>query len=462
MRSAPPCCMVYASAGTVTVVIPSAFFLSGVTLIGVFAVLSETHVNDRFEDHYLTVFQVGGHVAIQLGFLLAAPQIGYAFLNVLFLIFGVAALRMTSRQATIAWIADGNGHRPDFPAYPTFPSACRSPPLSSVWPRLLCFILTIGQCAFVGLYGDSLRKKLYKRGAELSEAYKRIEELAELDELTGSFNRRCIMRMLDDEIDRARRIGTPCSIALIDLDWFKRINDAYGHPTGDEVLRTFAITVFANIRAIDRFGRYGGEEFLLLLPRHPRRRSRAPILDRLRAIIAALDWSAFSPGMQVTISAGVTSLKPEENSGYIPGARRRCALHSQGTGTQSHRQRLIYPIFIFRRRRNRRRSVDARMLQDRVDECEVHRYFRKSARRIAGHARARNRRAPRRNPSPGNRPFHQRRGGLFGRTDRAVRRRVPMPDPSHRNLSQGAARQSPGADRHRAACTPFARWRSTI
>ena len=101
----------------------------------------------------------------------------------------------------------------------------------------MCFILTIGQCAFVGLYGDSLRKKLYKRGVELKEAYKRIEELAELDELTGSFNRRCIMRMLDDEIARAHRGNTPCSIALIDLDWFKRINDAYGHPTGDEVLQ---------------------------------------------------------------------------------------------------------------------------------------------------------------------------------------------------------------------------------
>jgi len=74
------------------------------------------------------------------------------------------------------------------------------------------------------------------------------------------------MRMLDDARARAHRKKTPCSIALIDLDWFKLINDTYGHPTGDEVLRTFAITVFANIRNIDRFGRYGGEEFLLVLP----------------------------------------------------------------------------------------------------------------------------------------------------------------------------------------------------
>jgi diguanylate cyclase (GGDEF)-like protein len=302
--------LVYCYAGTISIVIPSTYFLSGLALIGFFVALSETHVNDRFEDHYLTIFQIGGHVALQLGFLLAAPEIGYTFLGVLFLIFGFGALRMTSRQATVAWTLTTMGLAPIFLLTGTpigMPVATSIERLAA----MLCFVLTIGQCAFVGLYGSSLRKMLYNRSFELKAANKRIEELAELDELTGSFNRRCIMRMLDDEIARARRIKTPCSIALIDLDWFKRINDAYGHPTGDEVLRTFAITMFANIRGIDRFGRYGGEEFLLVLPDTPDD-SAARILDRLRAIIADLDWSAFSPGMRVTISAGVATLNPDE------------------------------------------------------------------------------------------------------------------------------------------------------
>ncbi len=302
--------LAYVHAGTIATTIPSAFFLCGVVLIGIFAVLSETHFNDRFEDHYLAVFQVGGHTAIQLGFLLAAPQIGYAFLNVLFLIFGVASLRMTPRQATTAWTLTTLSVAAIF-------LCLRTPigmPANTTPERLaaaLCFVLTIGQCVFVGLYGDSLRKKLYNRGLKLKKAYSRIEELAELDELTGSYNRRCIMRMLDEEIARAHRFKTPCSIALIDLDWFKRINDAYGHPTGDEVLRTFAITTFANIRNIDRFGRYGGEEFLLVLP-ETSTDSAKHHLERLRQIVADLDWSAFSPGMQVTISAGVTTLQPDE------------------------------------------------------------------------------------------------------------------------------------------------------
>jgi diguanylate cyclase (GGDEF)-like protein len=317
--------LVYCYAGTISIVIPSAYFLSGIALIGFFVALSETHVNDRFEDHYLTIFQVGGHVALQLGFLLAAPEIGYAFLSVLFLIFGFGALRMTSQQATIAWTLAMMGLAPIF----LFTSTPIGMPVGTYIERLaamLCYVLTIGQCVFVGLYGSTLRTMLYNRSFELKEANKRIEELAELDELTGSFNRRCIMRMLDDEISRALRTKAPCSIALIDLDWFKRINDTYGHPTGDEVLKTFAITVFANIRDIDRFGRFGGEEFLLVLPDTPDY-TAARILDRLRAIIADLDWSAFSPGMRATVSAGVATLRPDETPDSFL-ARADCALYA--------------------------------------------------------------------------------------------------------------------------------------
>jgi diguanylate cyclase (GGDEF)-like protein len=178
---------------------------------------------------------------------------------------------------------------------------------------MLVFALAIGRCMFLGIFSSSLRASLYASGQKLKEAYRRIEELAELDELTGAFNRRSIMRMLEEEIARSGRHGQPCSIALIDLDWFKRINDAHGHPTGDEVLRTFAITMFANIRGIDRFGRYGGEEFLMVLPNTPGD-AAARLLDRLRTIVADLDWSAFSAGMQVTFSAGVATLRAEEHS----------------------------------------------------------------------------------------------------------------------------------------------------
>src|ERR1700694_3013166 len=166
--------LVYGYTGTISIAIPSAYFLSGIALIGFFVVLSETYVNDRFEDHYLTIYQIGGHVALQLGFLLAAPGIGYVFLSVLFLIFEFGALRMTSRQATIAWTLTMMGLAPVF----LLTSTPIGMPVATPVERLatmLCYVLTIGQCAFVGLYGSSLRKMLYKRSFVLKKHYRRID-----------------------------------------------------------------------------------------------------------------------------------------------------------------------------------------------------------------------------------------------------------------------------------------------
>jgi diguanylate cyclase (GGDEF)-like protein len=304
--------LLYAFDGVISMGVPSLFWLSGLLIIGTFTVLSEAGFGDRFEDHYLTVFQISAHMTLQLLFLLAVPTVGVAFLAVLFLIFAFGTLRMTSSQAMLTWGLTTCGLALVFLAS-DLPIGL---PVTTQLQRaasMLCFVLVIGQCAFLGLFGATLRKILYRRSIELKAAYRRIEELAELDELTGSYNRRCIMRLLDDEIEKSRQTSTPCAIALIDLDWFKRINDAHGHPVGDEVLRTFAITIFANIRPADCFGRYGGEEFLLLLPGTDGE-TASRMLDRLRGIVADLDWSAFSPGMRVTISAGVVTLRDNDTA----------------------------------------------------------------------------------------------------------------------------------------------------
>ena len=317
--------LIYAYDGTIAMGVPSLFWLGGLLIIGTFTVLSEAGIGDRLEDHYLTVYQISAHMALQLVFLVAVPTVGVAFLAVLFLIFAFGTLRMTSSQAILTWGLATCGLASVFLGS-NLPIGL---PVATGLQRtasMLCFVLVIGQCAFLGLFGATLRKILYRRSIELKAAYQRIEELAELDELTGSYNRRCIMRLLDAEIERSRQASTPCAIALIDLDWFKRINDAHGHPVGDEVLRTFAITIFANIRPADSFGRYGGEEFLLLLPDTPGDVA-GRMLERLRGIVADLDWSSFSPSMRVTISAGVVTLRDNDTADTFL-ARADSALYS--------------------------------------------------------------------------------------------------------------------------------------
>lgn len=221
--------LIYAHDGVVPMNVPSLFWVGGLMIIGIFVVMSEAGVGDRHSDHYLTVFQISAHMALQFIFLVSVPTLGIAFISVLFLIFAFGTLRMTSAQAMFTWAIATTCLAAVFLASDLpigMPVATKLQRTAS----MLCFVLVIGQCAFLGLFGATLRKVLYRRSIELKAAYQRIEELAELDELTGSYNRRCIMRLLDAEVEKSQQASAPCAIALIDLDWFKRINDAHGHP----------------------------------------------------------------------------------------------------------------------------------------------------------------------------------------------------------------------------------------
>lgn len=302
--------LIYAYAGAAPFWLGPVYALAGLASVALAILLSETGFTERFSDHYMVAPQSVASMLIMLAFCYVAPEVGVMFLCSLFTVCSFAALRSTPTQTAMIWTAMAVGLAGLF-LLTDKPIGMPQGNPSERFATMLMFMLCVGRCMFLGIFSNALKASLYRSGQKLREAYKRIEELAELDELTGSFNRRCIMRMLDEEIARAARTGSPCSVALIDLDHFKRVNDTWGHPTGDEVLRTFAITMFANIRSIDRFGRYGGEEFLLVLPNLPGD-AAARAMDRLRAIIADLDWSAFSPDMRVTISAGVATLKADE------------------------------------------------------------------------------------------------------------------------------------------------------
>ena len=304
--------LLYAEAGTVPLNIGAAYVATGLVSVVLYLALSETGFTERFKDHYFVVPQLFVGTAIMLAFTYLAPEVGVMFLCTLFLVVNFGSLRSTPAQTAVVWTMMTVGVAALF-LLTDKPLGMPHANHLERFATMLVFVLTIGRCMFLGIFSSSMRQSLYKSGLKLKEAYRRIEELAELDELTGSLNRRSIMRMLEEEIARSHRLNVPCTVALIDLDFFKRINDLYGHPTGDEVLRTFAITAFANIRSVDRFGRYGGEEFLLILP-DTDETSAVQMLDRLRGIISELDWSAFSSGMRVTISAGVAMLRANEIS----------------------------------------------------------------------------------------------------------------------------------------------------
>lgn len=150
---------------------------------------------------------------------------------------------------------------------------------------------------------DAEKTALLGRLREQSEAF---ERQAREDALTGLLNRRAFDEELAREFIRAGRSGQPLSLALLDIDYFKQVNDDWSHATGDEVLRCIARLMRSQCREIDLIARWGGEEFALLFP-HTALPDARLVSERLRAAIEAFDWSRIEPGLALTASIGVAA-----------------------------------------------------------------------------------------------------------------------------------------------------------
>jgi diguanylate cyclase (GGDEF)-like protein len=138
---------------------------------------------------------------------------------------------------------------------------------------------------------------------EQSEAF---EEMSKIDPLTGIANRRELDRALSVEWQRAARSGSPLSVVIGDLDFFKQVNDEHSHAVGDAVLKELATLLVNGRRNTDVVARYGGEEFVLVLP-DTERTAASQLAERLRQRVEVFDWSIIQPGLRVTISFGVAS-----------------------------------------------------------------------------------------------------------------------------------------------------------
>lgn len=300
--------ILFAAIGAAPASLAWIYLFCGVVINALAWGLSETRFTDRLKDHYLTVPWSMASTASKLLAIYLAPSIGFYFVALIFVVLSFGALRSTGRQAALVcgFAVAGLG------LLMLGLDVHIALPMDSAIERaisLFCLFSALARYTATGLYGGELRRMLFERGRDLAEASRRIAEMAQMDELTGALNRRTVMTGLEEEIARANR-GIASSVALIDLDFFKFINDRFGHPVGDEVLRAFAANILANIRSVDSFGRYGGEEFLLVMPGlDPRRAAR--MLDGLRRIIAGVDWAAIAPGLKLTMSAGVCGVTGE-------------------------------------------------------------------------------------------------------------------------------------------------------
>jgi diguanylate cyclase (GGDEF)-like protein len=170
-------------------------------------------------------------------------------------------------------------------------------------------------------------QRLEVRTAELRDTNKELERLSVTDRLTGLFNRLCLDRVLDDELNRSQRYASCFALVLLDIDHFKSVNDSYGHPVGDQVLVDVARLLGEGTREVDVVGRWGGEEFLIICPDTTFEGAMATA-EKLRELVAGHTFAAVG---NKTASFGVTAVCSNDTISAMM-ARADAALYRAKTG----------------------------------------------------------------------------------------------------------------------------------
>ncbi len=170
---------------------------------------------------------------------------------------------------------------------------------------------TLPSVTVLGQQLTSMRQRMKRQQIDLQDAVQRIQELAHRDELTGLYNRRYMLDMVRQHAKLHGRSERPLCLALIDLDHFKRVNDQFGHHIGDDVLRAFAHEARTALRETDLLARWGGEEFLLLIPDTDIEHASRGI-ERFRTRLRHTPITPEAPALRTMFSAGLTQFQPDD------------------------------------------------------------------------------------------------------------------------------------------------------
>lgn len=179
--------------------------------------------------------------------------------------------------------------------------------------NLLMAAIQLPALSFVARRVREMRQRQLEQRQTLESTLDRLQTLLQHDSLTGLFNRRHMNELLDMELKRLARSGRPFCVAIIDIDLFKQINDRFGHQVGDDVLRQFAVLARRHLHPAHAMARWGGEEFLLLMPEQGLDASASEV-DALRQTLADYPWNEIAPGLSVTFSAGLAEYGSQPES----------------------------------------------------------------------------------------------------------------------------------------------------
>ena len=273
-------------------------------------IIFRTGLNLKFPDPSLTVIQMCAAILLTMyGMYFANESRGVLLLvYILILIFGIYKLNTRGFLYVSAFTLVTYGI--DIALLSYFRSD--SVNLNIEYLQWLVLSLVLVAFSIIGGHISSLRRHLRISQSELGKSLAIIKEMSIRDELTGVYTRRHLMELLEHEYHRISRGGARFSVAMLDIDYFKSVNDTYGHLTGDEVLRTVSDVIANSLRSADFCGRYGGEEFLLVMTQ-TNINGALLCAERIRSTIEQSRFPNMGADFRVTVSLGVTEFGGKED-----------------------------------------------------------------------------------------------------------------------------------------------------
>ncbi|MET0068159.1 MAG: GGDEF domain-containing protein [Candidatus Thiodiazotropha sp.] len=288
----------FAAVDTISYQAPLYYGLGGLGHVILFGLMHVTGFSERYRNRHMTVWQMLYALGMQLMGMFLAPQITPFFLALIFVIFSFGTLRIGFKEALGVWLVSILAIAVTILFKPHVQMTLLDDSYEVYLLVTASFALILLRVIGLGYYAQTIRLRMF----ELSRA---LENEATHDPLTGIHNRRGLELMLQKQLSLYTRKGIPCSLAMIDIDHFKLVNDDCGHATGDRILQQLVRELQQTLRTTDILVRYGGEEFLLLMT-VTTLADAVRLSERIRSEIAKVRWEVLPAGQVITISIGLT------------------------------------------------------------------------------------------------------------------------------------------------------------
>ena len=275
-----------------------------------FYIILRTGLNLRMADPSLTLVQMCAAILVVMYVMYFANESRGLLLlmYVIMLLFGI--FRLNTRQFLFISVFTLLTYGGDIALLHLFrPQGVN---FQNEYLQWIVLALVLVAFSIIGGYISSLRRNLGVSRSELQKSIAIIREMAIRDELTGVYNRRHLMELLEYEKNRSSRGGSQFAIAMLDIDHFKNVNDTHGHLMGDHILRTVSTIIRDALRNTDICGRYGGEEFILVFTQTDIKGAMI-CAERVRASIGQNRFPDLGPDFRITVSLGLTEYRLRED-----------------------------------------------------------------------------------------------------------------------------------------------------